>query len=169
MPFGFSFHLVPLRRHFKRLYLMMHYATATNVKSTRPMVATPTLREIGMNSLSAIERSALKARAHHLAPVVMVGDAGLTDAVLHEIDIALKSHELIKVRIQGDDRYLRNAHGQTMAERLDAILVQAIGKLLVLFRPRPPETEKPKRARTPAGPRRTKKQEAARAERKFAR
>lgn len=93
----------------------------------------------------------------------MIGDSGLSEAVLKEIDVALKSHELIKVRVLGDDREARNAYATAIGERLDAATVQAIGKLLVLFRPSPAEEKKPTRARKPTGPRRTKKQEAARA------
>ncbi len=121
-----------------------------------------------MIALTPAERSALKARAHHLAPVVMIGDSGLSEAVLKEIDTALKSHELIKVRVLGDDRDARNAYATSIGERLDAATVQAIGKLLVLFRPAPAEDKKPPRTRKPSGPRRTKKQEAARAEKKRA-
>jgi putative YhbY family RNA-binding protein len=121
-----------------------------------------------MISLTPAERSALKARAHHLDPVVMIGDAGLSDAVLKEIDTALKSHELIKVRVLGDDRDARNGYAAAIGETLDAVTVQAIGKLLVLFRPGTPEEKKSSRPRKPSGPRRTKKQEAARAEKKRA-
>jgi len=56
-----------------------------------------------MKDLTSIERRALRARAHHLHPVIMVGSAGLTPTVLHEINIALNSHELIKIRVLGDD------------------------------------------------------------------
>jgi len=121
-----------------------------------------------MIPLTPADRSALKARAHHLDPVIMIGDAGLSEAVLREIDRALNSHELIKVRVLGDDREARNAYAAAIGEKLDAATVQAIGKLLVLFRPGPPAEKKPSRPRKPAGPRRTKKQEAARAERKRA-
>ena len=111
-----------------------------------------------MNFLSPIERKALKARAHHLDPVVMIGDAGLTPAVIHEIEVALKSHELIKVRVAGDDRLLRKTLVDDICLQVDAAPVQHIGKLLVFFKPRPPETERTAKARRPAGPRRTKKQ-----------
>jgi RNA-binding protein len=121
-----------------------------------------------MIPLTPAERSALKARAHHLDPVIMIGDAGLSEAVLREIDRALKSHELIKVRVLGDDRGARNAYAAAIGEKLDAATIQAIGKLLVLFRPGPPAEKKPSRQRKPTGPRRTKKQEAAHAERKRA-
>lgn len=114
-----------------------------------------------MKTLTPAERRALKARAHQLDPVVMIGDSGLTSAVLHEIDLALNSHELIKIRALGDDREARSALADAIAEALDASPVQQIGKMLVLFRPRPPEAEAaraPKRApRRRKPPRRTKR------------
>jgi len=92
-----------------------------------------------MNILTAAQRRALKARAHHLQPVVLIGDAGLTPTVLHEIDVSLKSHELIKIRVFGDDRAARAALIEAICTPLSAIAVQHIGKILVLFRPRPAE------------------------------
>ena len=55
-----------------------------------------------MNALNPTERRALKARAHALDPVVLVGDKGLTGAVLGEIEVALKAHELVKIRVQAE-------------------------------------------------------------------
>ncbi|MDO4434113.1 MAG: ribosome assembly RNA-binding protein YhbY [Alysiella sp.] len=78
----------------------------------------------------------LKARAHHLNPVVMVGQKGLTDAVIQETDTALHAHELIKVRVLGDDREERTAICAALCAAVDAELVQHIGKLLVLYRKR---------------------------------
>jgi putative YhbY family RNA-binding protein len=112
-----------------------------------------------MPELSPVERKALKARAHHLDPVVMIGDAGLTPAVMREINIALSSHELIKVRVLGDDREARLEMYQTMCAELDAAPVQSIGKLLVLFRPKPEDkAAAATKPRKPRGPRKTKKQ-----------
>ncbi len=93
-----------------------------------------------MKPLSSAERRALKARAHPLRPVIMIGDAGLTPAVLKEIDTALKSHELIKVRVLDGDRGLRDVLTGEICAALDAKPVQHIGKILVIFRPRPEET-----------------------------
>lgn len=90
-----------------------------------------------MIELTPAQRRALKARAHHLQPVVMVGDAGLTPKVLREIDISLKSHELIKIRVLGDDREARAGMVEAICGPLDAAPVQHIGKILVIFRPRP--------------------------------
>ena len=86
--------------------------------------------------LSAIERKALKAAAHHLNPVVMIGQEGLTEAVIRETDRSLRAHELIKVRVAGDDRETRQAILEALCEALNCAPVQSIGKLLVLFRPK---------------------------------
>ena len=90
-----------------------------------------------MKELTSAERRALRARAHALHPVIMVGEAGLTPAVISEIDVALKSHELIKIRVLGDDRDARAAIIDEICAALDASPVQHIGKILVVFRPRP--------------------------------
>lgn len=79
-------------------------------------------------------RQALKARAHKLKPVVLIGSQGLTEAVLNEIDRALNDHELIKVRIAGNDREERRAMITAMCEAKSAELVQIIGHIAVLFR-----------------------------------
>ena len=89
------------------------------------------------HTLTPAERKALKARAHALDPVVLIGDAGLTPAVMAEIDRALTAHELIKVRVFGDDRQARLAMRDRIADELSAEPIQAIGKLLVLFRAAP--------------------------------
>lgn len=89
-----------------------------------------------MLKLTPAERSSLRAEAHALTPVVMIGDAGLTAAVLKEIDASLNAHGLIKVRVFGDDREARVAMYETICEKLDAAPIQHIGKLLVLFRPK---------------------------------
>jgi putative YhbY family RNA-binding protein len=87
--------------------------------------------------LTPKQRQQLKGAAHRLDPVVLLGAGGLTDAVVREIDRALTAHELIKVRVPGDDRAEREDIFREVAERLGAARVQMIGKLLVLFRPRP--------------------------------
>lgn len=91
--------------------------------------------------LTPKERQALKARAHGLKPIVLLGSAGLSPSVVKEIDRALLAHELIKVKVPGDDRAEREDIFATVAESLSAARVQAIGKLLVLFRPAPEKEE----------------------------
>lgn len=90
-------------------------------------------------SLTPRERAKLKARAHALEPVVQVGNAGLSDTVVAELERALTAHELIKVRIGGRDRDAREALCDAMGARMEAAEVQRVGKVLVLWRPRPDE------------------------------
>ena len=94
--------------------------------------------------LSPAERRALKARAHALEPTVLVGSGGLTPAVAGEIDRSLTAHELIKVRVMGDDRDDRADILQRICDDLNASPVQHIGKILVVYRPKPDVPSKPK-------------------------
>ena len=87
--------------------------------------------------LTALQRKTLKARAHALHPVVVIGDKGLTDAVLHEIDVNLRSHELIKIRVAGGQREHREAMLAAICTRLAALPVQHIGRVLVVYREQP--------------------------------
>ena len=93
------------------------------------------------NSPDTKQILALKARAHHLNPVVMVGQHGLTETVIKETDAALSAHELIKVRVAGDDRAERVAVAEALCAATGAFLVQHIGKLLVLWREKQNEEE----------------------------
>ena len=90
-------------------------------------------------ALTPRERAHLKARAHALEPIVHVGQAGLTDAFVAEVDRSLAAHELIKVRVGVADREERDQLGAALSARTDAALVQRVGKVLVLWRPRPEE------------------------------
>jgi RNA-binding protein len=101
--------------------------------------------------LSTAERRQMRADAHHLTPAVMIGSAGLTPAVRHEVDAALHSHGLVKVRVALDDRAAREAVLAVLADELGAAPVQHIGKLLVLWRP-PVEKEKVEREDRRPGP-----------------
>ena len=89
-----------------------------------------------MIKLTPVERAALRAEAHGLNPVVMIGADGLTEAVLKEISSSLDAHGLIKVRVFGDDREERVAIYERICAELDAAPAQHIGKLLVLYRPK---------------------------------
>ena len=90
-------------------------------------------------------RSELRAEAHKLDPVVIIGDKGLTDEVVAEIDRSLKAHELIKVRAATDDRAARHEWLAAICGRLSAEPVQEIGKVFVIYRENPPEEEAPRR------------------------
>ena len=89
-----------------------------------------------MLKLTPAERSALRSDAHGLSPIVLIGEAGLTPAVLKEIDLGLDAHGLIKVRVFGDDREARIEMYQTICADLGAAPIQHIGKLLVIYRPK---------------------------------
>jgi RNA-binding protein len=83
------------------------------------------------------QKKYLKALAHNKKPVVIIGNNGLTPAVLQEIDNALISHELIKVKVGVEDRTERDAMIQQIGNRLTAELVQRIGRIATLFRHHP--------------------------------
>jgi RNA-binding protein len=102
-------------------------------------------------SLSPARRSALRAEAHKLRPVVIIGDKGLTDEVVAEVDRALKAHELIKVRAATDERDARDIWMETLCERLEAHPVQQIGKILVIYRENPQQKAKPELDPRPRG------------------
>ncbi|MBO9356937.1 hypothetical protein GG851_23355 [Bordetella petrii] len=87
--------------------------------------------------LTSRERSDLRSAAHPLRPVVLIGDNGLTDAVLKEIDRALASHGLIKVRAGGNDRDEREAMLAAICDTLSCAPVHHLGKIFILFRPLP--------------------------------
>ena len=92
-----------------------------------------------MSGLSPARRQELKGRAHKLEPVVIIGGDGLSAAVIAEIDRSLKSHELIKVRVNAD-RKEREAMLEELCAKTGAEPVQHIGKILVLFRNNPEKT-----------------------------
>ncbi len=102
--------------------------------------------------LTPTQRRAHRADAHHLDPVVMIGDQGLSAAVVREVDAALKAHGLIKVRAAVDDRSAREEMLQALAAQLDAAPVQHSGKLFVLWRPKPEPAAAPPREDRGAGP-----------------
>ena len=107
-----------------------------------------------MIPLSPKKRSELRAEAHKLSPIVIIGDKGLTDEVIAEIDRSLKAHELIKVRAATDERDARDVWLETICEKLGAHPVQQIGKVFVVYREnpkekKPQEAEKPRRKLDP--------------------
>ncbi len=95
-----------------------------------------------MTDLTPVQRRALRARAHHLNPVVSVAGNGLSPSVLAEINHNLTAHELIKVRVYGEDRDAREQLMAEICKQTSAASVQHIGNILVLWREAPAE-EKP--------------------------
>lgn len=78
----------------------------------------------------------LKAQAHSLKPVVMIGANGLTDNVLAEIGQALDHHELIKIKIAGADKAARQEITEAIVKATQAHLITVIGQMTVLYRKR---------------------------------
>jgi RNA-binding protein len=103
------------------------------------------------STLTSRDRARLKAQAHALEPVVQIGAAGVTDSVIAEADRALTAHELIKVKIAGDDRESRVALGDELCARTGATAVHRVGKVLIAWRARPDDgddaPQPPKRSR----------------------
>jgi len=85
-------------------------------------------------SLSTAEKKRLRQIGHHLNPVVLLGGNGLTESVIAEIDARLEDHELIKVRVGGEDRAARLAAIEEIAQATKAEVAQIIGKLVLLYR-----------------------------------
>ena len=92
-------------------------------------------------TVTARDRARLKARAHSLEPLVHVGHAGATGQLVTEIDRALAAHELIKVKVTAPDRDERDAICQDIAARTGAVAVQRVGKVVVLWRPKPDDED----------------------------
>lgn len=86
-------------------------------------------------NLSTKQKQYLKGLAHNLKPVVLMGANGLTEAVLAEIDLALDSHELIKVKIASEDRDTKNLIADAIVRETKTAKVQVIGKTLIIYRP----------------------------------
>jgi len=91
--------------------------------------------------LTPKQKQFLKGLAHPLSPVVRIGKAGLTPAVINEAKNSLEAHELIKVRIDADDAATRTSIAEGLARAADASIASTIGKLAILYRAR---QEKPK-------------------------
>ena len=79
----------------------------------------------------------LRGRGHTLKPVVSIGNAGLTKAVLREIELSLEHHELMKIKVGGAERDKRKQFIDRICERFDAELVQAIGHIALIYRKHP--------------------------------
>ncbi|EKE01398.1 MAG: hypothetical protein ACD_21C00146G0007 [uncultured bacterium] len=83
----------------------------------------------------------LKSKVHHLKPVVIIGDKGLTAAVIQEIDRALNDHELIKIRVHIEDREELNKITTEICTKTNASLIQVIGHIVAVYRKNPQNEE----------------------------
>ena len=94
-----------------------------------------------MQELTGKQRRYLRGLAHHLKPVVMVGNAGVSEGVLGKVEEALDDHELIKLKVGegcGDDR---KAVARAVSEATGAAVAQIIGNMVVLYRARAEDPE----------------------------
>lgn len=85
-------------------------------------------------ALSSKQRSELKAKAHHLKPVVRLGQHGLTEAVVKEADQSLTAHELIKIHVHNGDRDERKVLATDLCQQTKAEYIGSIGKVFILYR-----------------------------------
>lgn len=88
-----------------------------------------------MLTLNQAQKRYLKQKAHDLKAIIIIGNAGLTENVMHEIDIALEHHELIKVRINAADKDERKAMSGNIESELNAHCIQIIGHVGIFYRP----------------------------------
>lgn len=87
-----------------------------------------------MKKLNPIQIRFLRAQGHHLKPVVLIGDKGLSEAVLKEIAVAVKAHELIKIKVMNDERSEREVMLDTICALTGAAPIQHIGKTLLIYK-----------------------------------
>ena len=92
--------------------------------------------------MNSDRKKQLKAQAHILKPVIIVGQAGLTESVLKEIEITLDTHELIKIKVRAEKEQ-RNAIRDQIVTDTKSELIQSIGQVIVIYRKKPePKVEK---------------------------
>ena len=97
--------------------------------------------------ITATQKRFLRSKAHHLKPVVMVGQHGLSENVMHEVNLALDAHELIKIKLSVGDREEKKSILGEVISNSKAELIQSIGHVAVLFRRnhKKPKIELPKK------------------------
>lgn len=98
--------------------------------------------------MNTAQKQALKAKAHHLNPIILLGAKGLTDAVIEETNQALLTHELIKVKLSGSEKEERPLMIETLCQALHAECIQKIGYIVVLYRKNPEKNKTAHQHRT---------------------
>src|SRR3990167_2321994 len=92
-----------------------------------------------MTKLTPAELKSLKQQSHHLDPVILFGAKGLTDAIQKEIELALYSHELIKIKLSSKDKAEKQALTETICKKNAAILINQIGHVITIYKKSPKE------------------------------
>lgn len=93
-----------------------------------------------MSQITAAERKKLKAEAHHLKPLVQIGQKGLTDSIINAVDDALESHELIKLKFM-EHKEDKKQLSYRIAADTESEVVGIIGNILILYRKKPAKSE----------------------------
>jgi len=93
-------------------------------------------------ALNAADKKQYRAIAHNLNPVIIIGDKGLTEGLMDELNRALHDHELIKIKIAIGDRDDRSKIVEDLVYRTGSELVQSIGKVAVLLKRNPKPSPK---------------------------
>ena len=86
-------------------------------------------------ALTSAQTRFLRGQAHELKAMLQVGGKGISDALVTEVELALEHHELVKIKVGGEDRDARDAMIAELAGRAGAALVQRIGHTAVLYKP----------------------------------
>lgn len=107
----------------------------------KPRRATPPRVEAVPRPLTASQKRYLRGLAHDLKAVILVGQKGVTPALLQELSLALEHHELIKVKLADDDREARSASIEAIVEHSGAELVQTIGKVACFYKRNPDKAQ----------------------------
>ena len=90
--------------------------------------------------LTTKQKLYLKSKAHDIKPVVMIGQKGITDSVIEEIKSSIDHHELIKVKIAGQEKEVREAVAAELAEKADMTIVQIMGSNVTFFKQKKKES-----------------------------
>ncbi len=119
-----------------------HSDAGARSASTRPAPKRPANAPgTAAKPLTPTQRRYLRGMCHHLKPLVMLGNKGITDGVIRELDLTLDHHELVKVKLSGGDRDERQQQLDRLLESTRAELVQQIGHVVSLFRRNPDQPQ----------------------------
>ncbi len=89
-----------------------------------------------MNALSNKQKQTLKAQAHGLKPIIMIGDKGITEGLIAETNSSLEHHELLKVKVAHHDKALRQQLIEALCQKTESTLINTMGKIAIIYRQR---------------------------------
>ena len=123
-------------------------AEEETIEEAAPKAAKKKSKKVAVPKLPGASLRHLRGLGHELEPVVMVGKAGITDSLVRATNAALLTHELIKVRVQGEAPVERREAAAALAEASDAVLAQVLGRTFLLYKrhPKKPKIKLPRGA-----------------------